>query len=144
MKTIPLATLDEGLAKAVEAQGQHEAIGLTNDAGTVAWVLRELAHPRDIGPGEMLIGGDEFGPIGGFLGSDSRMLLPEVMEATVVSVGPEPGGTPPHVLHLGGGPARFRKLLADQAALYPIELPAACPGCSGSPPSRIGQHNRTS
>jgi hypothetical protein len=38
--------------------------------------------------------------------------------ATFVSVGPEPGGVPPEVLHLKGGPARFRTLLAYQAALH--------------------------
>lgn len=52
------------------------------------------------------------------------MLIEEVAVATFVSVGPEPGGVPVGVLPLGGGPRRFRELLAAQAALYPVTLPA--------------------
>src|SRR5947209_8782317 len=40
MKTIPVEQLDERLTKALEQQDEHEAIGLTKNAGTVAWVLR--------------------------------------------------------------------------------------------------------
>jgi len=40
MKTIPVEQLDETLNKALEAQGENEAIGLTKDADTVAWVFR--------------------------------------------------------------------------------------------------------
>jgi hypothetical protein len=40
MKTIPVEQLDERLTRALELQDEHEAIGLTNDAGTVAWVVR--------------------------------------------------------------------------------------------------------
>lgn len=39
MKTIPVDQL-ERLTKALEQQDEHEAIGLTKNAGTVAWVLR--------------------------------------------------------------------------------------------------------
>ena len=40
MKTIPVEQLDEQLTKALEQQDEHEAIGLTKNAGTVAWVVR--------------------------------------------------------------------------------------------------------
>jgi kojibiose phosphorylase len=103
---------------------KHVEIGLTDKADSVKWILHELAEPRGILPGEILVGGDEFGPIAGFPGSDSRMLIAESAGATFVSVGPEPGGVPAGVLPLGGGPRRFRELLAAQAALYPVALPA--------------------
>ena len=47
-------------------------------------------------------------------GSDSLLLVPELAGAVTVSVGVEPNGVPPRVINLGGGPARFRELLADQ------------------------------
>src|SRR5581483_3182827 len=51
--------------------------------------------------------------------------------AVFISVGPEPGGVPPGVIHIGGGPARFREILADQAArhreLRPIVEPKPVP-----------------
>ncbi len=40
MTTIPIEQLDERLTKALEQQDEHEAIGITTDAGTVAWVVR--------------------------------------------------------------------------------------------------------
>ena len=104
---------------------KHVEVGLTDKADSVEWILRELARPRGIAPDEIIIGGDEFGPIAGFPGSDSRMLFPSTAGAVFVSVGPEPGGVPRSVLHLGGGPPRFRELLAAQAALHPVVLPAA-------------------
>jgi trehalose/maltose hydrolase-like predicted phosphorylase len=114
----------KGLREArVTSDVKHVEIGLTDKADSVAWMLGQLARPRAISAGEVLIAGDEFGPIAGFAGSDSRMLTPESAGAVFVSVGPEPGGVPPPVLHLGGGPARFRELLEAQAALYPVELP---------------------
>lgn len=103
---------------------KHVEIGLTDKADSLTWVLHELAHPRGILPEEILIGGDEFGAIAGFPGSDSRMLVAESAGAIFVSVGPEPGGVPAGVLHMGGGPRQFRELLAAQAALYPVALPA--------------------
>jgi kojibiose phosphorylase len=82
------------------------------------WVLRELAVPRAIPPGEILIGGDEFGPLSGIPGSDAKMLIPEAQGAVAVSVGPEPAGVPSGVIALGGGPARFREFLSCQADLH--------------------------
>jgi kojibiose phosphorylase len=90
----------------------------------VRWVLRELAAPRAIAPEDMLVGGDEFGPVAGFPGSDDKMVVPEARGAVLVSVGPEPGGAPPPVIHLGGGPDRFLDLLAAQAARHLVRLPA--------------------
>lgn len=108
----------------VASDVKHVEVGLTDKGDSVTWILEELAKPRHIAPEEILVVGDEFGPIAGFPGSDSRMLVRGSAGATVVSVGPEPAGVPPGVLHLGGGPPRFRELLAAQAALHPVSLPA--------------------
>jgi hypothetical protein len=47
MKTIPVEQLDERLTKALEAQSEHEAIGLTRNADKVAWLLRVPATLKD-------------------------------------------------------------------------------------------------
>ena len=62
----------------------------------------------------MLVVGDEFGPLGGLPGSDSRLLIDEVEDATAVSVGIEPGGVPAGVAWIGGGPDALATLLEDQ------------------------------
>jgi trehalose/maltose hydrolase-like predicted phosphorylase len=102
---------------------KHVEIGLTDKADSIRWMMREIAERHAIAPEDVLVGGDEFGPIAGFPGSDSRMVELSCSGATFVSVGPEPGGVPPPVLHLGGGPQRFLQLLADQAARWPVTLP---------------------
>lgn len=115
----------KGLAEArITSDIKHVEIGLTDKADSIAWVLREIARPKGIAIQDILVGGDEFGPVAGLPGSDSRMLIAEASAATFVSVGPEPGGVPAGVLHLGGGPERFRELLAAQAAFHPVALPA--------------------
>src|SRR5690606_26178276 len=97
---------------------KHIEIGLTDKSDSIDWLMREIAPAEGIRPEEVLIGGDEFGPVAGFEGSDARMLTPSARGATFVSVGPEPAGAPPEVIHLGGGPDRFRELLAAQASLH--------------------------
>lgn len=115
-----------GLAEArVTSDVKHLEIGLTDKRDSMAWIFRELAEPQGIAPEDILIGGDEFGPIAGFPGSDSLMIQPEFESSVYVSVGPEPGGAPPPVLHLGGGPPRFWQVLAEQAARHEIGLPGA-------------------
>ena len=104
---------------------KHIEIGLTDKGDSIRWMMKELVLPRGIRTEDILIAGDEFGPITGIPGSDSLMLIPEVRDAVVASVGPEPGGVPEGVIHLGGGPARFQELLRAQAALRPLDLPAA-------------------
>jgi trehalose/maltose hydrolase-like predicted phosphorylase len=92
---------------------KHVEIGLTDKSDSMRWALEDLAW-LGVGPGLVLIGGDEFGPIGGVTGSDAMMLVPAATRARVVSVGVEPGGVPPGVIHLGGGPERFLSILDDQ------------------------------
>lgn len=100
------------------ADGKQVEVGLTDKSDAMDWLMRELARRRRIPPHEILIAGDEFGPVAGLEGSDHKMVTPPARRATFVSVGPEPGGIPPEILHLGGGPPRFQELLAYQAALH--------------------------
>lgn len=97
----------------VTSDAKHIEIGLTDKGDAARWAFAELGR-RGIGPGLVLIAGDEFGPVGGLTGSDAFLLVPEGARATVLSVGAEPNGTPGEVLALGGGPAAFLQVLADQ------------------------------
>jgi trehalose/maltose hydrolase-like predicted phosphorylase len=69
---------------------------------------------RGLGPGLVLVIGGRFGAADGSAGRDAALLIPEAARACVVSVGPEPAGTPVGVRHLGGGPAMVRRLLDEQ------------------------------
>jgi kojibiose phosphorylase len=116
--------LAEGIARSnglldprVTSDVKHVEIGLTDKSDSVAWMCRELARERGIVADEMLIAGDEFGPIGGVEGSDHKMVTEDSSGAVFVSVGPEPGGAPFPVIHLGGGPNRFKRLLEAQLDL---------------------------
>lgn len=117
---------------------KHVEIGLTDKSDSARWAAAWLAA-RGITGGLVLIGGDELGPLGGAVGSDSLMIVPELARAAIVSVGVEPGGVPGGVHHLDGGPARFAELLDAQLARrherrvpgvdddpdWVVELPAA-------------------
>jgi trehalose/maltose hydrolase-like predicted phosphorylase len=97
----------------VTSDAKHVEIGLTDKSDSARWVLNDL-WALGIGPGLVLIAGDEFGGMGSVRGSDAWMLIPEASRSLAVSVGQEPAGVPPGVLHLGGGPAVFLALLDDQ------------------------------
>lgn len=114
---------------------KHIEIGLTDKSDAVNWLMRELAPKHGITPDEVLIGGDEFGDVAGFEGSDARMLTPSARGATFVSVGPEPGGVPPEVIHLGGGPERFVQLLEAQARLHERRADGAAPHIASALPT---------
>ncbi len=92
---------------------KHVEIGLTDKSDSARWTADWLAQ-RGITGGLVLIGGDEFGPVGGVVGSDSLMMVRAFARAVVVSVGVEPGGVPEGVLHLGNGPKGFIDLLDEQ------------------------------
>jgi trehalose/maltose hydrolase-like predicted phosphorylase len=103
-----------GLADArITSDVKHVEIGLTDKSDSARWAAAWLAE-QGITGGLVLVCGDEFGPLGGAVGSDSMMLVPELSRAEVVSVGIEPGGAPPGVRHEGGGPERFLALLDAQ------------------------------
>jgi trehalose/maltose hydrolase-like predicted phosphorylase len=94
---------------------KHVEIGLTDKSESARWAASWLSE-RGITGGLVLIGGDEFGPIGGIAGSDSFMVIDAFERSPVVSVGVEPDGVPQGVVHVGGGPARFSELLDVQLA----------------------------
>jgi trehalose/maltose hydrolase-like predicted phosphorylase len=117
----------QGLPDArITSDVKHIEVGLTDKGDAVRWIVQHLLHPQRIDPSDVLIVGDEFGPIAGFPGSDDR-LRAEVAGATVVSVGNEPNGAPAGVVHLGGGPPRFRAVLADQAWRHDRRRPPSGP-----------------
>ncbi len=107
----------QGLDARITSDTKHIEIGLTDKADAIAWVKHDLIQPEGIPWHDVLIAGDELGPIGGFEGSDNRLRV-GVADAVVVSVGVEPNGVPPGVIALGGGPPRFRQLLAEQIAQH--------------------------
>jgi trehalose/maltose hydrolase-like predicted phosphorylase len=107
---------EEGLeAPKITSDAKHVEIGLTDKADSARAVFAQLWH-LGIDPELVLIGGDEFGPLGGMPGSDALMLVPEADAATVFSVGVEPNGVPDGVVQLRGGPDAFVTLLRDQLA----------------------------
>jgi trehalose/maltose hydrolase-like predicted phosphorylase len=97
----------------VTSDVKHVEIGLTDKSDSAHWLFAQFAR-LGVGPHAVLLGGDEFGPIGGLPGSDSLMLVREAERASAFSVGVEPRGLPPGVLALGGGPGAFLDLLEDQ------------------------------
>ena len=108
------ASRDIGLANPrITSDVKHVEIGLTDKSDSARWAADWLAQ-RGITGGLVLIGGDEFGPVGGVVGSDSLMMVRAFARAVVVSVGVEPGGVPEGVLHLGKGPKGFIDLLDEQ------------------------------
>lgn len=108
--------LSVGLPEArITTDVKHIEVGLTDKRDALIWLRRELLETEGIPLKDVLIVGDEFGTLAGFPGSDERMQA-DVGEACVVSVGNEPEGTPPDVVHLGGGPPQFRHMLSLQVA----------------------------
>ncbi len=105
----------------VTSDAKHVEIGLTDKADSARAVFAAL-WGDGISSEQVLIVGDEFGPLGGLAGSDSMMLVAEADLATACSVGVEPEGLPDRVVALPGGPAVFVALLGDQLARR-IEVP---------------------
>jgi len=99
----------------VMSDAKHVEIGLTDKADAARWVFGNLWR-RGVSPRLVLVAGDEFGPLGGLPGSDSLLLVPESVGSVALTVGAEPTGAPPGVLHVRGGPAAFLAVLDDQLA----------------------------
>ena len=118
----------------VTSDAKHVEIGLTDKTDSARAVFAEF-WVDGIWPEQVVIGGDEFGTIGGMPGSDSFMMVAESAVAVVCSVGIEPNGVPEGVVHLTGGPARFLALLRDQ-----LRTPLRASG--GRRPRRLGPGGR--
>ncbi|HET9723806.1 MAG TPA: glycosyl hydrolase family 65 protein [Actinomycetota bacterium] len=99
----------------VTSDAKHVEIGLTDKSHSGEWIFRTL-DGLGIPPEQVMVAGDEFGPLGGLPGSDSLMLVPASVGATAVTVGAEPEGVPDGILPLGGGPPTFLTILDDQVA----------------------------
>ncbi len=93
---------------------KHIEYGLTDKSHSVEFVIDELARKRGIANEEILFLGDEFGPIGGFEGSDFRMFCEVAKGAVYASVGNEPNGVPEGVIHYGKGVPGFCEIMKQQ------------------------------
>jgi len=114
----------------VTSDAKHIEIGLTDKSDSARAVFDEF-WADGIDPTSVLIGGDEFGGVGGLPGSDSFMMIPRAAGSAVCSVGIEPNGVPEGVVAIGGGPSRFLELLADQVRRR-ADLPRVVAGAGWS------------
>ena len=105
---------DEGIDARVTTDVKHVELGLTDKSDSVRYLIEQVAKPNAISASEILILGDEFGPIGGVEGSDHKLLIPAVRDSLCISVGSEPCGVPAGVVHLGGGADTFADILEAQ------------------------------
>jgi len=90
---------------------KHLEVGVSDKTDSIKWILGNLAVPFNISDNEILIIGDEFGPVAGFDGSDYKMVIKDRKDIVYFSVGKEPNGVPVMVKHIGGGPECFKKLI---------------------------------
>jgi hypothetical protein len=101
----------------VTTDAKHVEIGLTDKTDAAREIFPRLAA-LGVPAEQVLVCGDELGPLGGEPGSDSLMLAGEGSRAVAISVGVEPEGVPAGVLWLGGGPARFLDVLRKQVVRH--------------------------
>jgi kojibiose phosphorylase len=91
---------------------KHLEFGLTDKSHSVDYVMQNIAPARGLRLKDIIFVGDEFGEVGGFIGSDSLMMRPTSTRGGLfVSVGKEPKGVPPGVVHYRRGPAGFLEML---------------------------------
>lgn len=111
----------------VTTDAKHVEIGLTDKTDAAHELFPRLAA-LGVPAEQVLVAGDEMGPLGGEPGSDSLMLAGAGVRAVAVSVGVEPEGVPAGVARLGGGPARFLELLRDQIERHQHSCPESDSG----------------
>ncbi|MFH0702071.1 MAG: hypothetical protein V2B14_00830 [bacterium] len=90
---------------------KHIEIGLTDKSDSIKWIINNIAEKKNISNKEIIIGGDEFGSIGSFEGSDYRMILKDYPGITYFTVGIEPNGVDDFIVNIGGGPDCFVEIL---------------------------------
>ena len=129
---------DAGLSyPAVTSDVRHIDIGLTGKGDAMHAVTRALVLGRGRQPQDLLVLGDTFGPMVDGQGTDSAMLIPELRRAVYISVGAEPAGVPPQVLHAGGGPVELLDILHDQLAMREIVAQQSFPEPTADPAWRF-------
>lgn len=107
-----------GIELRITTDVKHLEYGLSDKADSVAWIINELAKGLGVPNEDVLFMGDEFGPIGGFGGSDFKMVSPVARGAVYVSVGKEPNGVPDEVMYYGKGTEGFVEIVDGQLALW--------------------------
>lgn len=91
---------------------KHLEFGLTDKSHSVEYVMKHIVPDRGLKLRDIIFLGDEFGLVGGFIGSDSLMMQPKSTRGGLfISVGKEPNGVPPGVLHYRRGPRGFLEIL---------------------------------
>ena len=129
---------EAGLAHpTVTSDVRHVDIGLTGKSDAMRAVTRGLVLGRGREPRDLLVLGDTFGAVADGEGTDSPMLIPELRRAVYVSVGREPAGVPPQVLHAGGGPIAFLDILHDQLTMREIVAVRSFPEPTDDPAWRF-------
>ena len=103
----------------VTSDAKHIEIGITDKSHSMAWILADVSRHGGTAA-DMVIVGDEFGPLGGIEGSDAKTAIPG---AVIYSVGREPNGVPAGVTHLGGGPTQLVSILTSAIADRPWHDP---------------------
>ncbi|NLE22767.1 MAG: glycoside hydrolase family 65 protein [Actinobacteria bacterium] len=129
---------DAGLPHvAISGDARFIDIGLTGKGDAMHSVARALVAGRGRRSRDVLVLGDAFGQSSDGQGSDAAMLVPELRRAVFVSVGTEPDGVPPQVLHVGGGPVTFLDILHDQLAMREVVAERSFPTPTDDPAWRF-------
>jgi len=108
---------EKGIPLCITTDVKHIEYGLTDKSDSVEFIVKHIAQPAQIPNEDILFLGDEFGPIGGFEGSDFKMVSDVAKGAVYISVGKEPNGVPPEVIYYGKGTDGFREIIDAQIAL---------------------------
>jgi len=114
-----------GIPLRITTDVKHLEYGLSDKADSVDWIINDLARGLGVPNENVLFMGDEFGPIGGFDGSDFKMVSPVAKGAVYVSVGKEPNGVPDEVMYYGKGTEGFLEICDGQIALWRDQGPDA-------------------
>jgi hydroxymethylpyrimidine pyrophosphatase-like HAD family hydrolase len=109
---------EKGIPLCITTDVKHIEYGLTDKSDSVKYILERIARAANIRNEDILFLGDEFGPIGGFDGSDFRMYSQAARGAVYVSVGKEPNGVPEGVVYFGKGPEGFKEIIDMQIRLW--------------------------
>jgi len=98
----------------ISSDVKHIEIGVTDKSDSIKWIIKNLTISDKLQDKDILIIGDEFGNIAGFEGSDYKMVAQNHKDIKYFSVGKEPNGTPPEIIHIGGGPECFFEIIKNQ------------------------------